>query len=85
MTRCDPDLPVQVPWSIESVGTDGKEWRGPSGDISPGNTKGGSECVVSVYQCKVVYQQQTFTGCEFSTGPRTNASGILFGPVKSLV
>ena len=25
------------------------------------------------------------TGCEISTGPRTNASGNLVGPVKNLV
>ena len=24
-------------------------------------------------------------GCEFSTGPRTNASGIVVGPVENLV
>ena len=27
----------------------------------------------------------TSPGCEFSTGPRTNASGILVGPVTDLV
>ena len=32
-----------------------------------------------------VHQHGDITGCEFSTGPGTNASGNLVGPVKILV
>ena len=28
---------------------------------------------------------EVLPGCEISTGPRTNASGILVGPVENLV
>ena len=50
---------------------------------------------LSLIQCMQLYPglsrnqsinlTHSLTGCEFSTGPRTNASGILVGPVKMLV